>query len=248
MQVLKSTFFHPSMNIGSSSSNIYLMPKKFTFNIHGDMFEYSFTKNRFVGYVKNKNFFVVSDMLRNNGIDYTASLINKRFSFYNGKYKFIIKNDVDNDYMKFIDIIKNNKLKFEILYESEDWAKDIPYSRNFFINNIKKTIDPNGFYCTIDISSKSIFEGEEHINIFLSGNFITINGIINYDRELIGKIKNITVPSVVRNIEAGKYFNVSNDPNIPLDYNKINNFLNSVLDYFQELYIKYIYVGYNYHN
>lgn len=243
MQVPKKLFF--TNNIITKDINIYLNPIKFSFNIGKELFNYSFTKKRFVGYVIH--FSKMVDILSKNGIDYFATLIKEKSSFYYGMYKFVI-NCID--YIKFIETIRNisNKSKFEILYESTDYLNNTRYIKNFLSNNIKSIINPLGFYFVTNICSRSVYDEQEYIDIFLSGNSISINGKINHSNQLVEIIKNITIKNIAREMKIGEYFNLSNDLNIPPDNNKINNFLNYALEYFPDLYIKYIYIGYNYHN
>lgn len=242
MEISKSSFF--TSNAITLNDIINLMPVKVQFTLFGENFYYSFPDSKFKTCWIETISPTITDYLTNNNISYVTKTKNGR---YRDTYKLIIKCDSYKDFIQ-----NNNISDYEIVYESEEFLKGTPYIHNFFINNISNMNgkDNSEYYCTIRLrTSKYDSEEDENIDISFSGNSIIISGRINQDNELVKMIKDITVSNFMREeMVVGKYFHLSNNCSIPVDHNKINDLFNCTLDYFPDLFIRYIYIGYNYYH
>lgn len=171
-------------------------------------------------------------------------------------YIYTIVNKVDyhiikvstNDPIKFIHDIQNimeNKenlneypgfYKHEIIYESEDFCKNITYDNDFIKNNIRQLLH-NNYYCTIDAFGKK--ENGEYIDVSFSAYSRIFCGNI-FDKDVCKTIVKF-FPKKKDFLNGSFRFSSGKKYEIEL----IDELFKVLAIYFSNFRIKYIYVGYN---
>lgn len=245
MQIQKTIFF---TNDEISSDNIItLKPKSFDFDLYTAHFHYSSSKNRFSGLNckhDNQSLPLITQFLDNLNVQYTTYTIQKiTRRLFNGDTR--IKFDCDNpcDFISKLKKVSNEEIipYVKVVYESEEYLNKTPYTRDFFARNIKTMLD-YPVYCTICLKFKN---DNEDIDISLSGHSIIISGSIQEQCHLTNVIQNITSDNTFRRMTNTKSFIVSNEDENGIDLNQVNDLFNCTLDYFPDLKIEYIYIGFN---
>lgn len=242
MQIQKTDFFNNDEIY--SNDIINLKPQSWSFRLRGTYFNYSASKKQFCGLNSdylNQSFPQIIQFLTNLNIQYTTREIAKRSSSIDTE--IAINCDNPCDFISKLKKVNTDKIvsDVKVIYESEEFLKKAPYSRDFFARNIKTMIHDSA-YCTIYLKFNS---SDENIEISLSGNSIIIYGSIQEQCHLIDLIQNITSDNTFLKMSDTKSFHVSNDSNNKIDLNQVNELFNCTLDYFPYLEITYIYIGFN---
>lgn len=249
--VLRECFFINNTNWTNISSNIELTPIHFSFSIYSMYFDYFYEKKRFKC-LQNQFPEHISNIANNNYINYEYLQIIKKGMC--SDYKIIIQ---CNDPIEFLNDCKRyfgNEVKLLVFYKSPNYLENTNYTKDFFINNIKKTRISGDYYCAIELENKTCdidsklvnIYNNEYINICFSGHKINIRGNIHKNNELLEKFRIITNNNLILQSNINNFY-IFNESNYPItNYNEINELFNSVLEYFSDFYIKYINIGYHY--
>lgn len=231
------------------TSTIKLTPISYEFSVAGANFHYSKSKNRFRAIVDNDFLPGLIEFLNNQNFDYFKQKRDNKKIFRHDS-DVIIKSP---DPIKFLLLLKEQILladypdfKIDVIYNSIDYLANTNYTYDFFKNNIKTIVHDN-IYTTINIYHKREDPNDEYIHISLSGNSIIIDGSIKERNSLTSQIEDITACESWHKMRDTKYFYLSNNYDIPLDYDKINTLFNDTLLYFPDLKIEYVYIGFNYY-
>lgn len=272
MEISSDLFF--TSEIITNSRTITLIPSELFFYAGNEIFDYNFEEKQFEGNMLEKEYYAnhiknlisyftqndikysrSSALIWNSDNDYSSDDDSDVDDEYDVEYEFKIKCDNPMLFLEslkrdFTDV-KNLEIDVNMYYESPTFYNNIPYKKDFFIQNVKTLYLPNHYYCYICLEQKN--EDGNDIEIKVKGLLVKIICNFANNAVLLDEIKNIDYSF---SIIFDKYltwgdgsFTVSrpNEDDISkrIDNNKINDILNILFRHYPKLEIKYIKIRFN---